>query len=173
MKNKKSVANKDKLDPKIDFMDKKILSALRLNGRISMAELAQKVGLSQSPCWSRVKRLETMEVISGYSAMIDPKSIGMKDLVFIEITLDRHDETILERFGDHLARIPEVLEAYLVAGEYDYLVKAVVSGTEHFEVFLREKLYGIGGVRQSRSTFALRALKQNHSIDPVEWPLGS
>jgi Lrp/AsnC family transcriptional regulator, leucine-responsive regulatory protein len=153
--------------PALDLADRKILSALRADGRLTMSELAAKVGLSQSPCWTRVKRLESSGAIEGYVALLDHKSIGVPNTVFVEVTLDRHDEKTLEQFGAALARIPEVIEAYLVTGDYDYLVKVAVAGTEHYESFLRESLYRIAGIRHSRSTFALRALKRCISPDPL------
>lgn len=153
--------------PSLDQMDRKILSALRSNGRLTMAELAEKVGLSQSPCWTRVKRLEACGAIAGYVAVLDHKAIGVPIVVFVEVTLDRHDEKALEHFGDALAQIPEVIEAHLVTGDYDYLVKVAIADTEHYERFLRESLYRIAGIRHSRSTFALRALKSSVSVDPL------
>lgn len=150
----------------LDRFDLKILSALRSNGRLTMSELGEKVGLSQSPCWSRVKRLESDGAINRYVAVLDHKVIGVPNVVFVEVTLDRHDEKTLEQFGTALAKLPEVIDAYLVTGDYDYLVKLAVAGTEHYERFLREGLYRIAGIRHSRSTFALRALKQDVSIDP-------
>ena len=153
--------------PALDPTDRKILSALRSDGRLTIADLAAKVGLSQSPCWTRVKRLEASGAIEGYVAVLDHRVIGVPNLVFVEVTLNRHDEQILEDFGVALAKIPEVIEAYLVTGDYDYLVKVAVADTEHYEQFLREKLYRITGIRHSRSTFALRALKRAVSVDPV------
>lgn len=151
----------------LDQLDRKILSALRNDGRLTMNELAERVGLSPSPCWTRVKRLEASGAIESYVAVLDHKVLGLSNVVFIEVTLDRHDEGALEHFGDALAQIPEVVEAYLVTGDYDYLVKVAVSGTEHYERFLRESLYRIAGIRHSRSTFALRTLKRAISVDPV------
>jgi Lrp/AsnC family transcriptional regulator, leucine-responsive regulatory protein len=151
----------------LDLVDRKILSALSVDGRLSITELAERVGLSQSPCWTRVKRLEASGAIEGYVAVIDHKAIGVPNIVFVEVTLDKHDEKTLEQFGNALARIPEVIEAHLVTGEYDYLVKVAVAGTEHYERFLRERLYRIVGIRHSRSTFALRALKRAISVDPM------
>ncbi|UFZ02753.1 Lrp/AsnC family transcriptional regulator [Bradyrhizobium ontarionense] len=148
-------------------MDRRILSALREDGRLTMTELAARVGLSQSPCWTRVKRLEASGTIEKYVALLDHRAIGLPNIVFIEVTLDKHDEKVLEQFGRSLAKMPEVIEAHLVTGDYDYLVKVAVSGTEHYERFLREKLYRIPGIRHSRSTFALRALKQMASADPM------
>jgi Lrp/AsnC family transcriptional regulator, leucine-responsive regulatory protein len=151
----------------LDAIDRKILSALRSDGRLTTAELAQEVGLSQSPCWTRVKRLEASGAIARYVAIIDHRAVGLSNTVFVEVTLDRHDERALEEFGAALARIPEVVEAHLVTGDYDYLVKVAVAGTEHYERFLRESLYRIAGIRHSRSTFALRALKSSTSVDPL------
>src|ERR1700752_2169410 len=131
----------------LDLFDRKILSALRQDGRLTMNELAAKVRLSSSPCWTRVKRLEASGAIEGYVAVLDRKVIGAPNIFFVEVTLDRHDDRILEKFGNALARFPEVIEAYLVTGEYDYLVKVAVAGTEHYERFLRESLYRIEGIR--------------------------
>lgn len=153
-----------------DDFDKRILSALRRDGRLTLAALSSEVGLSQSPCWTRVRRLEAAGVISGYVALLDHQALGVPDIVFIEVTLDRHDDKALESFGTALANIPEILEAYLVTGEYDYMIKVAVAGTNAYERFLREKLYRIAGIRQSRSTFALRALKRDVSIDPMGLP---
>jgi Lrp/AsnC family leucine-responsive transcriptional regulator len=154
----------------LDVTDKKILSALHLNARLTNNELAERVGLSPSPCWSRVKRLETSGVIERYTAVIDQAALGLADIVFIEITLQKHDERILDQFGKELARMPEVLEAYLVTGEYDYLVKVAVAGTADYERFLRERLYRIEGIQNSRTTFALRAMKRIFSVDPMAIP---
>jgi Lrp/AsnC family transcriptional regulator, leucine-responsive regulatory protein len=92
-------------------------------------------------------------------AVLDHRIIGVPNVVFVEVTLDRHDKKVLEQFGRALAEIPEIIEAYLVTGDYDYLVKVTVVGTEHYERFLRESLYRIPGIRHSRSIFALRSLK--------------
>lgn len=152
---------------RLDLIDRKILSILHLNGRLSISELAEQVGLSTSPCWTRVKQLESSGAIERYVAVIDPLALGLRDIVYVEITLERHDEKVLERFGAALARIPQVIEASLVTGEYDYLVKVVVADTADYERFLREKLYRIEGIRHTRSTFALRTLKRSVSVDPL------
>ncbi|VTX68019.1 Lrp/AsnC family transcriptional regulator [Acinetobacter ursingii] len=149
----------------LDRIDRKILSALRQNGRLKIAQLSEQVDLSSSPCWTRLKRLETLKIIDGYTANINPKAIGIKDLFFIEITLERHDDEMLEQFSQALADIPEVIEAHLVTGEYDYLVKVAVKDAEHYERFLRKKLYSIKEIRHTRSTFALRPLKSANSAD--------
>lgn len=137
------------------------------DGRLTNSDLAARVGLSASPCWNRVKRLEDGGVIERYVAVVDNSALGLRDIVFVEITLDRHEEEVLERFGQALVRIPEVLEANLVTGEYDYLVKVAVADTADYERFLRQDLYKIGNIRQTRSTFSLRTLKRSESVDPI------
>ena len=149
----------------LDKTDRKILSALRQDGRLTVAQLAEIVGLSSSPCWTRVKRLENLKVIEGYTANINSKAIGINELFFIEITLERHDDEILEQFSEALATMPEVVEAHLVTGDYDYLVKIAVKNAEHYERFLRKNLYSMKSVRHTRSIFALRSLKLANAAD--------
>lgn len=153
-------------DGQVDDIDRRILRVLAKNGRVSNQRLAEQVNLSPTPCWNRVKALEEAGVISGYVAVLDQVALGLPDIVIIEVTLERHDDEIFRRFGEALAELPEVMEAYLLTGEYDYLIKVAVSGTAGYERFLREKLYKLPGIRHSRSTFALRCLKRVHSVTP-------
>ncbi|BCF91665.1 MULTISPECIES: Lrp/AsnC family transcriptional regulator [Paraburkholderia] len=148
----------------LDNQDRAIMRALQKNARLSNAELAEIVGMSTTACWNRTRQLEADGYIRGYVALLDQQKLGFADVVLIEVTLDRHDENALARFGDELATLPEVLEAYLVSGEYDYLIKVAVDGTAGYERFLREKLYKISGIRHSRSMFALRCMKNIPSV---------
>jgi Lrp/AsnC family leucine-responsive transcriptional regulator len=150
----------------IDELDRRILRELRHDGRLSNTKLAEKVGLSTTPCWNRVRALEEGGMIEGYTALLSQKALGYPDTVIIEVTLDRHDDDIFEKFGQALADLPEVMEAYLLTGEYDYLIKVAVAGTAGYEEFLRRKLYKLPGLRHSRSTFVLRCLKRVHSVEP-------
>lgn len=150
----------------LDAADRRILAALRADGRLSNARLAEMVGLSPTPVWNRVRRLEEQGVITGYTAEIDQKALGLADTVFIEITLDRNDMTLMRDFGERLARMKEVLEVFLVSGDYDYLARVAVNGTAGYETFLRERLYTLHGVRNCRSVFTLRTLKRTSSPDP-------
>ncbi len=144
----------------MDAIDRRILRALARRGRLSNADLAEEVGLSASPCWTRVKRLEEQGVIRGYAALLDQAALGFPDTLFIEIMLDRHDETVLARFEEAVRAIPEILECHLVSGEYDYMIKAAVGGTAGAESLLRERIYRLPSIRHTRSSFALRCLKQ-------------
>ena len=149
----------------MDATDRRILRALARQGRLTNAELAEEVGLSPSPCWTRVRRLEQTGVISGYHALLDQAALGMPDTVFLEIMMDRHDEENLRRFEEAVSAMPEVLEAWLVTGEYDYVLKCAVGGTAGYERLLREKIYRLPGVRHTRSSFTLRCLKR--ALSPV------
>jgi Lrp/AsnC family leucine-responsive transcriptional regulator len=154
-------------DGQLDDIDRHILRTLGGDGRISNQKLADTVNLSPTPCWHRVKALEEAGYIAGYAALLDQRLLGMPDTVIIEVTVDRHDDEIFKAFSDALAELPEVMEAYLLSGEYDYLIKVAVAGTEGYERFLRQKLYKLPGVRHTRSTFALRCLKRSPSVTPA------
>lgn len=151
---------------KLDRTDRAIVAALLADGRISNAQLAEKVGLSPSPCWQRVRKLEDAGIISGYTAVVDSSRLGITETVFVEVMMERHDDDVLDAFGRKLAALPEVLEIYLTTGEYDYLIKVAVAGTAGYEEFLRHKLYKVPGIRHTRSSFALRCLKRVQSFVP-------
>ncbi|HBF51763.1 MAG TPA: AsnC family transcriptional regulator [Massilia sp.] len=153
-------------DGVLDEIDRKILRTLSRDGRISNQKLAETVNLSHTPCWHRVKALEESGHIDRYVAVLDQRALGVPDTVIIEVTVDRHDDEIFQAFSDALADLPEVMEAYLLSGEYDYLIKVAVSGTEGYERFLRQKLYKLPGVKHTRSTFTLRCLKRAASVAP-------
>lgn len=154
----------DRRERQLDEIDRRILNHLRRDGRLTASELGQRIGLSSSPCWARVKRLEESGVIEGYAALLNQAKVGLPDTVLIEVSLTHHDDDLIERFGRALSDMPEVLEAYLVTGDYDYLIKVAVDGASGYERFLREKLYRVPGIRQSRSLFALRCLKREISV---------
>lgn len=154
----------------LDDIDRRILRELALNGRLTSAQLGERVGLSASPCWQRVRRMEDEGVIEGYAAVLDARKLGLHQTIIIEVTLERHDDDIIERFGQALAECPEVIEAYLTTGEYDYFIRVAVDSTEGYERFLRERLYRIPGIRHTRSCFALRCLKR--LVSPLPDPAG-
>lgn len=143
----------------MDQLDKKILAQLQRNSRASLQEIGQQVGLSATPCWNRIRKMEESGVIEGYTVQLNAQALGLQDTVLIQVTLDSHSDNILEAFGESLAAIPEVVEAHLVSGDYDYLLRVVVRDTRDYERFLREKLYHVKGIRHSRSSFVLRTLK--------------
>ena len=144
----------------MDKIDRKILAELQRNARASLQEISQAAGLSSTPCWTRMKKLEETGVIERYTVNLNAEALGLSETVMVQVTLDSHSDNTLEKFGETLASIPEVVEAYLVSGEYDYLLRIAVKDTKDFERLLREKLYKIKGVRHSKSSFVLRTLKK-------------
>lgn len=152
----------------MDATDRRILRALSRRGRLSNTELAEEVGLSPSPCWTRVKRLEAAGVIQGYAAILDQAQLGFPDTVFLEVMMEKHDERALREFEAAVNGIPEILECHLVTGEYDYIIKAAVSGTAGYEALLRNKIYRLPGVRHTRTAFTLRCLKRAVSAVPPD-----
>lgn len=145
----------------LDALDRAILRELQRDSRLSLAELGKAVGLSASPCWNRVKRLEADGVIEGYTVRLNAERLGLGDTVIVQVTLDSHSDEALFAFGRALAEIPEVLDAYLVSGDYDYFIRIAVQDTRDYERLLRERLYKIPGIRHSKSSFVLRCLKNS------------
>ena len=123
-------------------------------------DIVAEIGLSPTACWSRIKRLEADGVIQRYTIDVDRTKLGYHDTVIVEVTLESHTDDTLYQFGRVLATIPEVVEAYLVSGDYDYYIRIAVRDTRDYERLLREKLYKIPGLRHSKSHFVLRVLKE-------------
>ncbi|MHB8813952.1 MAG: Lrp/AsnC family transcriptional regulator [Steroidobacteraceae bacterium] len=145
---------------RLDEIDHRILAELSRDGRLSNTDLARRIGLSASACWTRVRALEESGVIKGYAAIIDRAAIGLPETVVVEVTVDKQKHTgdVLEGFEAAIERMPQVIEASLVAGDFDYYLRVAASSTADYEHFLREKLYRVPGVRQARSIFILREI---------------
>ncbi|MBC7393010.1 Lrp/AsnC family leucine-responsive transcriptional regulator [Variovorax sp. GrIS 2.14] len=158
----KPVRTKDDLtensSDKIDFA---ILRELQQDSRKTLQEIGAEVGLSPTSCWTRIKKLEAQGVIKRYTVDIDASKIGYHDSVIVQLTLESHTDETLYEFGKVLATIPEIQEAYLVSGDYDYYIRIRVRDTRDYERLLREKLYKIPGIRHSKSHFVLRVLKES------------
>ncbi|TQV78423.1 Lrp/AsnC family transcriptional regulator [Denitrobaculum tricleocarpae] len=152
---------------KLDELDQKILNCLQENARISNAELAEEVGLSASPCWRRVRALEDAGVVRKYAAIVEPKVIGLPVNVFVSVTLEKQVEDWLERFEAALRDRPEVMECYLMTGEFDYLLRVVVPDLQAYEKFVLEHLTRIPGIAGIKSSFALKQVQYKTSL-----PLG-
>ncbi len=151
----------------LDAVDRKILNELQQDGRISLADLAAKVGLSPSPCLRRIRILEKAGVIARYAAVLDQVAVGLPVSVFVSIKLERQREQALEKFSKTIARWPEVLECYLMTGPRDYWLRVVVPDLAAYERFLKEKLTRVEGVASIESSFALEQVKYSNVL-----PLG-
>lgn len=152
------------VSPPLDAIDRRILRSLQENARLSNAELAQKVGLSTSPVWRRVKALEEAGVITGYQALVDPASVGLAVNVFVHVSLEKQVEAALEAFEAAIRRRPEVLECYLMTGESDYLLRVVVPNLGAYERFVMDHLTRIRGIASIKSSFALRPVKHGTEL---------
>ncbi len=148
----------------IDEIDRKIIAAVQADGKITVNELAEKVGLSASPCARRVRLLEQAGVIKGYAAIIDQKKVGLPISAFASIKLERQREDALERFSKAVARWPEVVDCYLMTGQRDYLLRVVVSDLEAYEQFLNDKLTRLDGVASIETSFALKQVKRSEVL---------
>lgn len=142
----------------VDTLDRRLLVALQKSGRISNADLAEKVNLSASACHRRVQRLEQEGYIVGYVALLDARKMGVPATVFVEITLGTQAEEVLDAFEKAVARVPDVLECHLTAGTADYILKIVAENTEDFARIHRQYLTRLPGVAKMQSSFALRTV---------------
>ena len=144
-----------------DRHDLAILRILLRDSRKPLQEIGQAVGLSATSCWNRIKRMEAAGAIEGYTVRLDLAKLGYRDSVIVQVNLESHSDETLYEFGRVLETIPEVVEAYLISGDYDYYVRIAVRDTRDYERLLREKLYRIPGIRHSKSSFVLRTLKKS------------
>jgi Lrp/AsnC family leucine-responsive transcriptional regulator len=150
----------------LDAIDRRILKELQNDGRISNLTLAERVGLTPSPCLRRVKHLEREGVVSRYVALLDQNSIGLGVTVFTRISLDKQDDAALLKFEEAVADWPEVMECYLMSGSSDYQLRVVVKTLGDYEVFLRQRLTKVN-VAHIESSFAFRPV-----VYRTELPLG-
>lgn len=143
---------------KLDSTDRRILEVLQKQGRITNAELSERVNLSPSACHRRVQHLEAEGFIKDYVALLDPRKVGRPTTVFVEITLSGQADEVLDAFEKAVARVPDVLECHLMAGTADYMLKVVALDTEDFAQIHRRHLARLPGVAQMQSSFALRTV---------------
>jgi len=143
----------------LDQIDRRILAELQQNARLSNSELAERAGISPSPCWRRVRRLEESRVIDRYVTLLDPGRLGLRVSVFVQVSLATQIESALEIFEKAILERPEVMECYLMTGNADYLLRVVAADLAAYERFLMDHLTRIPVVSNIRSSFALRPVK--------------
>ena len=151
----------------LDRTDVRILEQLQGDGRLSHVELAERVGLSPTPCTRRVRRLEKAGIIRGYTAIVDPKRVGQNVAAYIQIKLERHTDDVIERFRRTLEERPEVVAAHAMTGEMDFLLQVVVPDLDALGRFTLHQLLKLPGVRDVRSSLVLETLKSSARV-----PLG-
>jgi Lrp/AsnC family transcriptional regulator, leucine-responsive regulatory protein len=148
----------------LDATDQRILTVLQKEGRVTNAELSERVNLSPSACHRRVQRLEEEGFIAGYVALLDARRMGRPTTVFVEITLQGQADEVLDAFEKAVARVPDILECHLMAGTADYLLKILARDTEDFARIHRQYLTRLPGVAQMHSSFALRTVFQTTAM---------
>lgn len=153
-----------KLSITLDAVDRRLLAALQENGRLSATELADRVGLTVSPCLRRLRLLEKAGVVRGYTALVDQRSVGLPVSVFVSIKLERQQEEAMGRFEEAVRRCPEVLECYLMTGQRDYLLRVVARDLADYERFVKETLTRIDGIANIESSFALGQVKHSNIL---------
>jgi len=149
---------------KLDRFDRRILAELQRDGRMSNVQLAAKVSLSESACLRRVRALEESGLIRRYTALIDQTAAGLPGNVFVQIGLQREEDSELAAFEEAVRAIPEVMECYLMTGEFDYLLRLVVADMADFERLHKEALTRLPGVARVNSSVAIRTVQRKVSL---------
>ncbi len=152
------------MEAQIDATDLRILAVLQKDGRITNADLSERVNLSPSACHRRVQRLEEEGIIASYVALLDARLLGKPTTVFVEITLQSQAEDLLDAFEREVARIPDILECHLMAGSADYLLKVLARDTDDFARIHRRALSRLPGVRQMHSSFSLKTVVRTTAL---------
>jgi DNA-binding Lrp family transcriptional regulator len=152
---------------KLDDLDRAILDALQRDGRVSNVQLATRIHLSESACLRRVRALEGAGLIQRYTAVVDQQKAGVPGNVFVSVALQRQDQADLQAFEEAVREVPEVMECYLMTGEFDYLLRVVVSDAADFERIHSQHLTRLPGVSRVQSSFALRTVRKS-SVLPIQ-----
>lgn len=147
-----------------DAIGRRILATLQAHGRLTNQELADRVGLSPSPCWRRVKELEEEGVIRRYAAILDPEKVGVAECVFTLINLEMHNRDSLAAFEQAVKDRPEILECYAITGDADFILKVHVPNIRAYDRLLNEVIFRIPGVKHVKSSFTLREVKYDTAL---------
>ena len=148
----------------LDRIDRNLLRLLQADGRMSVTDLADRVGLSVTPCSERVRRLERDRFILGYHARLNPQALGQNLLVFVEIKLAAKSGAIFDDFRREVLTLPNVLECHLVSGEFDYLIKARIPEMGAYRKLLGDMLLALPGARESRSYIVMEEIKESLAL---------
>jgi Lrp/AsnC family leucine-responsive transcriptional regulator len=154
----------------LDDIDRRILAALQAEGRLAMVDLAERVGLSPTPCQRRVKRLEDEGVIARYAALVTPEAMGIGLQALVEVTLDDHAEATVEAFEKEIRARPEVVACYAMTGDMDFLVHVFAPDLARFSDFAMKALLRMPGVRGTRSSFIIQSVKSDLAWAPERPP---
>ena len=147
----------------MDGIDRKILAVMQEDASLSVAEIGSRVGLSSTPCWKRIQRLEADEVITRRVALIDPAKMGLGITVFVSVETGDHSQEWLGRFAEMVSSMPEVMEFYRMAGDVDYMLRVVVADIAGYDTFYK-KLIGTVPLKNVTSRFAMEKIKSTTAL---------
>jgi Lrp/AsnC family transcriptional regulator len=147
----------------MDAIDRKILTVLQEDASLSVAEISQRVGLSSTPCWKRVQRLEADGVIMRRVAIVDPDKLGLGVTVFVSVETGDHSETWLKHFAEVVGAMPEVMEFYRMAGDVDYMLRVVVADIQGFDAFYKRLIAAVP-LKNVTSRFAMEKIKSTTAL---------
>jgi len=153
----------------MDAIDRKILSVVQQDASLSVAEIGQRVGLSSTPCWKRLQKLEAEGVITRRVALVDPEKIGLGITVFVSVETGDHSQDWLKRFAETVSAMPEVMEFYRMAGDVDYMLRVVVKDMQSYDTFYK-KLIEMVPLKNVTSRFAMERIKQTTALPIAELP---
>ena len=148
----------------IDRAERDILRILQAEGRISNVELAERIGLSESPCFRRVRRLEEGGLITGYSANLDPRQLGLQVTAFVHVSLGQHDETRQAEFLAAVRDEDHIVECHAMSGSHDFLLKVLAYSMDHFSELSMERILKFPGVESIESNFSLKEIKRSGGV---------
>lgn len=148
----------------LDSFERLILKILQRSGRASTQELSEEVGLSPSPCWRRVKRLEEEGFILRYAAILDGKKLGLNAFAYVQVSLVDHSKDTIKLFSDFVAQNEQVLECASITGDFDFVLKVVAHDPEALEQFIMKRILRLGVVRTTTTNFILRQMKTAGSL---------
>ena len=148
----------------LDRTDLKILDALQADGRLTNAELAEKVGLSLSPCWRRLKRLEDSGVIESYKAVLNRRALGLGVTAFVRVDIERHTPAMERKFEDAIADLDEIVSCHVISGEGAFMLVVMSDSLESFSKFALDTLMALPGVKDTRTSFSLKEVKSSSAL---------
>lgn len=149
---------------KLDRKEREILQVLQTEGRISNVELAERVGLSESPCFRRVKRLEESGLIQGYAARLDQRQLGLQVTAFVQVSLDKQDDRKQRDFLTRVEAEEHIVECHAMSGSHDFLLKVLAYSMDHFSELSMQRILKFPGVKNMESNFSLMANKQSAAM---------
>ena len=149
---------------KFDRVEKQILSLLQEHGRMSNVELAEQVGLSESPTFRRVRQLEDAEVISGYGALVDQRKLGLEVTAFVQVSMEKQPDSATDAFHERVNAEPHIIECHAMSGSHDYLMKVVARNIDHFSELCMQRILKFPGVRHVESSFSLAEIKNSRVL---------